>query len=63
MVDAESFDDSSLRAELRETRPRRVEAADHHDVVGDGDEQGTGQRVGVALAQQRIDLERGPARV
>ncbi len=43
--------------------PGSVDVADHGDVVGHRQQQWSRGCVGVALAQQRVDLERGSARV
>ena len=59
----EVLDDAALGVELAEVGPGPLEAADHGDVVGHAQQQRAAGGVGVALAQQGIDLEHRPARV
>ena len=58
MGHTEMVDDATIGPEPIETRPGDLETSGHGDVVGDRQQQGSA--VGIAIAQQGLDLERGP---
>ena len=61
MGHAEVVDDAAVVAEPGDAGPGHVGPAGHHRVLGEREQQRAA--VGVAVAQQRLDLEGGPARV
>jgi len=63
VVDAHAFDEPPLGLQLFETRSGDLDSSDHHDVLGDRQEQRSGGGISVALAQNRLDLERRSARL
>ena len=54
-------DDAAVGPESIQAGSRCLETTDHGDVVGDGQQQWSS--VGIAVAQERFDLEAWPGRI
>lgn len=61
MSHAEVVDDAAIGPESIQAWPRGLETADHGDVVGDGQQQWSA--IGIAVAQERLDLEARSGRI
>lgn len=61
MGHAQVVDDAAIGTESIQAWSRCLETADHGDVVGDGQQQWSA--VGIAVAQERFDLEARPGRI
>jgi len=61
MCHSEVIDDSAIFSESVETGPGDLEATDHGDVIGNGQQQRS--TIGIAATQERVDLEHGTLRV
>ncbi len=61
MCHSEVIDDSAIFSESVETGPGDLEATDHGDVIGNGQQQRAA--IGIAITQERVDLQHGTLRV